>query len=431
MKKVLIISYYWPPAGGIGVLRNLKLVKYFREFGWEPVVYVPSNAHYPYLDEGNFKDIPSNLTVLTHSIIEPFTLFKLISGRKKSESINNIVQVKNKKSSFVDTFGIWVRGNFFIPDARAMWIKPSVKYLSKYIKENKIDTIFTDGPPHTNTYIGYKLSKKFNIPWLADFQDPWTQVDYYKDMKISFMANKKHHKMEQNVFKQAKKITIASPTWKEDLESIGAKNVDVLYYGYDEDDFHTLIKIEDKSEFVIVHAGLLGSDRCPDSFLEQLAQFLKENKEYHIQLKLAGQVDYVVKEKIKEVGLDEVTQYLGTIPRADSLQLVVNADLLLLPLNKADNAKGRIPGKLFEYLRSNNQILAFGPEDSDVAGILKSTNRGICVEYEDSKSCISFLKSCLEKTVELPKDKDRINQYSNRELTQKVACWLDEIITQP
>ncbi len=427
-KKVLIITYYWPPAGGIGVLRNLKLIKYFREFGWEPVVYAPSNAHYPYLDDGNFKDIPKNITIIKRPIREPFKAFKFLSGRKKSESLNNIVQVRTKKPGIMDRLGIWIRGNYFIPDARALWIKPSVRFLKNYLKEHPVDAIFTDGPPHTNTYIACKLSQTLNIPWIADFQDPWTQVDYYKDMKIGKRADRKHKAMEQEVFRTAKKISVASPTWKTELETIGANNVEVLYYGYDEDDFSKRTVNAERTGFTICHAGLLGIDRCPDLFLKMLGELVSINPLVELQLNLPGQVDFGVKEKIRLSGLDARTTYPGTVSRETALDMTMSANVLLLPLNQQSNAKGRIPGKLYEYLRTGLPIVAFGPEDSDVARILNETGRGKCFDYSsrDAAGYVAQLMDDGARTALV--DTTKISHFSNRELTKRVASWLDALI---
>ncbi|MGC9343171.1 MAG: glycosyltransferase, partial [Bacteroidales bacterium] len=236
-KRVLIITYYWPPSGGIGVHRCLKFAKYLRDFGWEPVIFTAKDAQYPVIDESNFKHVPENLEVHSIPIFEPFSLFKKMSGRKPEDSPNP-VYVRDKKRSWIDEFSIWIRGNFFIPDARACWIRPAVRTISRFIKsQGNIDAIFSDGPPHTNTRIAYHLAKKFNIPWVADFQDPWTQVDYYKLLKITPIADRIHSRMEQGVFRQANRITIASPSWAKDLEKIGARDVKVLYYGYDKEDF--------------------------------------------------------------------------------------------------------------------------------------------------------------------------------------------------
>ncbi len=429
MKKVLIISYYWPPSGGIGVHRCLKFAKYLQNFGWEPVIYAPLNAQYAYFDDTNFKHIPENVTVLKRKIFEPFNLFKKVSGRKKTDSANP-VYVRDRKLRKIDRLAIWIRGNLFIPDARCFWIKPSVRYLKKYLKENPVDAIFTDGPPHTNTEIGRRLSEATGVPWLMDFQDPWTQVDYYDMLKIGKLADKKHHKLEQKAFKTAQKITIVSPTWKKDLESIGAKNVDVIVWGYDEEDFLQPAPYLD-SDFSIVHAGQLGFDRRPDTLIRLLGDLKKENSEFgqKLKLKFAGTVDYAIVEMINNAGLKENYLPLGNISRPDAIELTRKAGLLFLPLNIADNAKGRIPGKLFENLRSERPILCLGPTRSDVSNIIAKTNTGSSFEYDDYDNIKKYILQIFEKfqagqNAVAAKD---LEQYTNKNLTGKLASYLNEI----
>jgi len=430
MKKVLIISYYWPPSGGIGVHRCLKFAKYLQDFGWEPIIYAPLNAQYPYFDETNFKHIPENMTVLRRKIFEPFNLFKKLSGRKKSDSANP-VYVRDRKLRKIDNLAIWIRGNFFIPDARCFWIKPSVRYLKKYLKENPVDAIFTDGPPHTNTEIGRRLSEETGIPWLMDFQDPWTQVDYYDMLKIGRRANKNHHKLEQKAFKTAKKTTIVSPTWKKDLESIGAKNVDVIVWGYDEDDFTSKQPTFD-NHFSIVHAGQLGYDRRPDTLIKLLGDLKRDIPEFGkmLKLKFAGTVDYAIVEMIKSAGLEENYFPLGNISRPQAIELTLQAQILLLPLNIADNAKGRIPGKLFENMRAKRPIVCLGPTDSDVAEIITKTNTGRAFEYDNYENLKIHILDLFEKfksKTNIINAKD-LEQYTNRNLTRILAIYLDEMV---
>jgi len=432
-KKVLVITYYWPPAGGIGVHRCLKFVKYLRKYGWEPIVYAPQNAQYPYFDDGNFKDIPENLTTIKRPIVEPFNMFKILSGRGKESSLSNPLFVRDKKKKFVDELAIWIRGNFFIPDARALWIRPSVKYLSEYIKQNNIDAIFSDGPPHTNTVIACKLSKTFGIPWLADFQDPWTQVDYYEHFKLTNWADKRHKKMEQDVFRTAKKITIASPSWKNDIETIGAKNVDVLYWGYDEDDFVNINK-SGNDKFTITHSGLLGLDRSPETFLRVIKKLIEENSIFKekVLLKLIGMVDYSIIEIINNLNLNDYVFMPGNVSRNESLKHLSDSSILLLPLNKAKNAKGRIPGKLFECLRMNIPVLCLGRKDSDSAYIIESTKRGKVFEYDDSLAIEKYVIYLFDLYLKGNKTDSEIDisEYSVDNQTKKLADYLNEIIEE-
>jgi hypothetical protein len=411
------------------VLRCLKIAKYLRDFGWEPIIFTAENAAYQYLDYTNEKDIPEGLEIHKVPIVEPINTFKFFSGRKKNAPLQNITANSSRKKTIIDKLGMWVRGNFFIPDARFMWIKPSVSYLSDYLKNNPVDAIFTDGPPHTNTVIGMRLSQRFGIPWLADFQDPWTQVDYYSELYIGKRADKKHNALEQEVFNTAKKITIASPAWKTDLESIGARNVDVLYYGYDEADFEGFQSIKN-DVFTIVHAGLLGSDRNPIGFFESLGKLIEQHPDLaaNIQIQLAGEVDYSVQQTIEANGLAQVTKYFGMISRQEVLNLYAASSLLLLPVNKAANAKGRIPGKLFELLRTGKPMVVFGPDDGDVKHLVEEKRRGSSFEYMDITSIGMYLEKVLLKSEFENFDPSlSVEEFSNRKLTEKVAHLLDEI----
>ena len=199
MKRVLIISYYWPPSGGAGVQRWLKFVKYLRSFGWEPVVYTPENPEFPETDLSLAKDIPPGLEVIKQPIWEPYDTYKKLLGQKKEDKINAAFLSEKKKNSMLENFSVWVRGNFFIPDARKFWIRPSVKFLLNYLETNPVKAVISTGPPHSMHLIAMALAKKIKLPWLADFRDPWTNIDFYKDLRLSARADARHKKLEKKV----------------------------------------------------------------------------------------------------------------------------------------------------------------------------------------------------------------------------------------
>ncbi|MEL7220944.1 MAG: glycosyltransferase [Bacteroidota bacterium] len=430
-KKVLIITYYWPPAGGITVLRCLKIAKYLRQFGWEPIIYTAENAHYPFLDPSNEKDVPADLTVIRRPIWEPYAIYKKLTGKKKDANVNNVFYVKGEDPGLMHRLSVWIRSNFFIPDARASWIKPSVKFLLNYLQEHPVDAIFSDGPPHTNTRIATIVSQKTGIPWLADFQDPWTQVDYYQLLSLTKWGDKKHHRLEQESFHQAAAMTIVSPTWKKELEEIGARNVHVIPWGYDPDDYQEPTALTDHN-LRLTHIGIMGYDRNPQAFFRVLAQLKTKNHPLvdHISLQLIGQVDYSVKETYEENNLEDQVVVVGSVAREKALAAAGESAVLLLLLNQQDNAKGRIPGKLFEYLALRRPILAFGPTDSDVARILTATQSGICLDYEDEagteQALLRFWEQYQNGSLFQPTQGD-IAPYSIIELTKKIAGLLDEI----
>lgn len=463
MKRVLVITYHWPPSGGVTVLRCLKLVKYLRENGWEPVVFTALDARYPYEDATNFRDIPEGLEVLRVPAWEPSQAFKRFSGRKPTQPLLNITANSDKKQGWRDRLGIWIRGNFFIPDARALWIAPSVKFLIKYLQENPVDAIFTDGPPHSNTVIGLRCAQRLGIPWLADFQDPWTQVDYYGAMRIGRRADRIHRALEQEVFACASRISIASPTWARDLESIGARDVQVFYYGFDEADFADYRPEQVPGQFIVFHGGLLGSDRHPVGMIRALGAKVAADPAWAaaLEIRLAGEVDVSVREAIEQAGLSGQTRFLGMLPRAQILAELGRANVLLLPINRAENAGGRIPGKLFELLRAGKPILYLGPEVGDAKDLVCRGGENGCFGYEDVDGIAGYLGRCWDRAMagaagaagtvaeagaaeagtaaagtaaagtaaEAGAEAARVAAapYSHQVLTRQVAQWLDEI----
>lgn len=435
-KKVLIITYYWPPSGGIGVLRCLKIAKYLRDYGWEPIIFTAKDAHYPSIDPSNEKDIPEGITILKQKIWEPYHIYKFITRKKKEANVNDVLYTKNDKAGIMHRFSVWVRSNFFIPDARALWIKPSVKMLSAYLAKNPVDALFTCGPPHSNTRIATLLKEKLNIPYLADFQDPWTQVDYFNQLILTKWGLAKHQRMEQEAFKAADAMTIVSKAWKKDLESIGAKNVNVVYWGYDPDDFKNIVPTIDK-KFTLSHLGIMGHDRNPTNLFKAIKVLAEEVPGFadDFELRLVGQVDFMVRQSIEEFEVSKYTKFIPSVDRASALQMTCNSNVLLLLLNQQNNVAGRVPGKLFEYLAAKRPMLVIGATKGDVPSIINKTNTGQCFEYEEYqilKDKLSELYRVYRKNEisDLPNSNTDIAKYSHPVTTKQVADILDKITSQ-
>lgn len=429
-KKVLIISYYWPPAGGISVLRSLKIAKHLHSIGWETIVYTVKNAQYPILEPLNEKHVPKGITVLKQPCFEPFDFYKKITRRKKEDTLANVLNANNAKTGLLHNISVWIRANFFIPDARSLWINPSVSYLKKYLEKSKVDAIFSVGPPHTNTLIAASVSKVTNTPWLMDWQDPWTEVDYYKLFPIGNRADKKHKRLEQECLKQASAMTIVSPSWKKDAEKLGAHDVEVVYWGYDSDDFLGLEK-QTTDTFIISHIGLLGEDRISGMFFKAIGELCSENTPFANDAKLMfdGTVSNTIYKHIEANGLTKITTIKNQSPRREALQLALDSTINLSFLNKSENAKGRIPGKLFEYIYANNTILNLGPIDCDVDTILSELGIGKTFEYDDLIGIKQFVEqSYLDWKVnkEHPINLNKIDHYSIQNQFNKI----DRILTK-
>jgi len=381
-KKVLIITYYWPPAGGPGVQRWLKFVKYLPEYGIAPIVYCPENPNYPLLDDNLLKEVSDEITVIKQPIFEPYK-FASIFSKKKTKTIASGL-INTKKQSFVERLLLYVRGNYFIPDARKFWVKPSVSFLEDYIQENKIETIITTGPPHSLHLIGLQLKEKLTINWIADFRDPWTTIGYHNKMKLSVASQQKHKALEKEVLQKADKITVTSPTTKTEFSDITKQPITVITNGYD--DVNSIsIQMDDK--FTLAHIGSLLTGRNPEVLWTSIAELTQENEVFSasFELKLIGAVSDDVLQCIFKCGLENHVNMLGYVSHEEAQVHQRISQILLLIEIDSPETKCIIPGKLFEYLQSHRPILGFGPQDADFKNIIAQTNTGTSFGYATSE----------------------------------------------
>ena len=431
MKKVLIITYYWPPTGGAGVQRWLKFSKYFRQFGWEPVIYTPSNPDFPINDETLLKDIPNDLTVLKTQITEPYDIYRKIMRKKKTETVNQGFLSEGKENTLMQSAMIWVRGNFFIPDARKFWIKPSISYLSDYIIKNKIDAIISTGPPHSMHLIAMGLKQKFNLPWIADFRDPWTQIDFYSQLKLSSFADNKHKKLEHQVLTQADKVVTISPSCGKDLEKLGGRKVDVITNGFDMDDFKFDSDLKLLDGFLFHHIGALNKDRNPYTLWKVLGELCKERSDFKKDLiiKFIGKTDAIAFESLKQNDILDNAQKTDYLTHSEVVKLMAQSPVLLLPLNNTPNNAGVLSGKLFEYLAAKRPIFGIGLPDADAAAILKSTQAGTMVHFDDYEGTKKAVLDLYQKykSNQLSISSSSIDKYSRENCAKHYASLLNEI----
>ncbi|MBI9035406.1 MAG: glycosyltransferase family 4 protein [Bacteroidales bacterium] len=432
MKKVLIITYYWPPSGGSGVQRWLKFVKYLREFGWEPIIYTPENPEFPEMDESLAKDIPEGLEIIGTPIWEPYDLYKKFIGQKKEDKIKTGFLSEKKKNSFTEDIAVWIRGNWFIPDARKFWIKPSVHFLKKYLSENHVDAIISTGPPHSMHMIAYHLHQQIDIPWFADFRDPWTGIDFYHELKLSKWADRQHHKQEKLILENANRICVVGPTMAEDFKAICKRKYDVITNGYDEGDVPAQNEILRSDKFTLVHMGSMTRSRNPVAFWDAIKEIIQENPEMKktLEIRLVGKVDYSVITSYESAGLSHLVNKIEYIPHQQVIGELKRASVLLLLINNSPTAKMILTGKFFEYMAAKRPILCIGPNDGDAAQILKKTAVGINADFDDKEeiksAIIKYYANFMNGEVEI--SSNEIQAYSRKNLTHKLASILDEMI---
>jgi len=425
MHKVLIISYYWPPAGGPGVQRWLKFVKYLPEFDIHPVIYIPENPKYPITDSSLTKEIPENVTIYKSKIFEPYFYAGFLSKKKTKQISSGVISDDNP--SLLEIFLLWIRGNVFIPDARKYWVRPSVRFLTGIIKKEEIDTIITTGPPHSLHLIGLELKKNLDVKWLADFRDPWTSIGYHSKLRLTKASERKHHQLEKEVANGCDKLLVTSNTTKVEFESITTNPVYVITNGYDIPESELPFSALDK-KFTLSHIGSLLTGRNPENLWKVLSEIISENETFRnvFQLNLIGVVGHDVLNSINDNGLKNYSRIKEYVTHEEAVNYQRCSQLLLLVEIDAANTRGIIPGKLFEYLAAKRPILAIGPEHWDGGEIVKRTNSGVVCNYNS----LADLKAVILQWFHLYQQGNlmvssvNIKEYNRRTLTAKLAKLL-------
>ena len=424
-KKVLIITYYWPPSGGSGVQRWLKFSKYLRDFNIEPVIYTVDNPSYPINDTSLESEIPLGLEVLKQPIFEPNSFLSIFGNNKKKESAGFL----NPNPTLLGRFFLYVRANYFIPDARKFWIKPSVKFLSNYLKNNEIEVVITTGPPHSMHIIGLALRDKFKIKWISDFRDPWTEIDYFQQLPLTKKANKKHHQLEQEVLEKSDMVIVVGETMKKKFLKHN-HNIEVLTNGFDS--YENSLTIELDSNFSITHVGLMNADRNPTILWEVLYEISSENIDFknNLRIKFIGKIDDTVIQDIQVFNPKNIVR-IPYLDHEEVRKYQASSQVLLLSINHVPSAKGIITGKIFEYLQAKRPILGIGPEDGDAAAILKKTNAGNIVGFNNKVE----LKAAVLKLYKDFKEEKlfvksiNIEQFHRKNITRQLAQVIKKVVS--
>lgn len=429
MKKILIITYYWPPSGGGGVMRWLKMSKFLPELGWQPVIYTPENPDASVVDESLLKEIHPEITELKTPIWEPYHLFRKLTGQKSDAKFKAGYISEASSGNWKSRLSVFIRGNFLIPDPRKFWIRPSVKYLSEYLAENNIDAMVSTGPPHSMHLIALNLKKKFDIPWIADFRDPWTQIDFYDKLKLTTLADKKHRKLERAVLTAANHVVTVSPGCAAGLEKVSGKKAEIVYNGFDPEDFDFERPPLDEY-FSITHFGAFNRDRNPEALWKALGELAAGNMDFRnaLRIKLIGQTDESVIHSIRQNHLSENTQIIGHLPHREGLVEISKSQVLLLPINNSPFASGILTGKMFEYLALRRPILAIGPTDADFAKIIAQTQSGVVHDFNDSEGMKQSVSEMFRKfrQKELFLSSSSPEEFSRKNLASKFIGLLDK-----
>lgn len=429
----MLITYYWPPAGGGGVQRWLKFCKYLREYGVEPVIYTPSNPDYPAVDESLSEEILIDTEVWTYPIWEPYKLYRVFTGQPADKRIYSGFITDNEKETLSQKISVFIRGNLFIPDARKFWIKPSVKHLTEKLKDKYIDLIISTGPPHSMHLIAEGVAKNTGIPWIADFRDPWTGIDFYEHLRLTKWADRIHHQKERKVLKAADAVVTVSPYCVDHLEHLSDRKVHLITNGYDENDFlgaSTLTKA-----FTVTHVGSVNGDRNPIALWEALEELLEKIPQMRQDLKLnfIGPTDKAVQSTIDSfTHLSKCLHVTQWLDHKDAVVRIRESQVLLLLVNDTPHTRGLLPGKLFEYLAARRPIIGVGPENGDAAKLIHQSRGGDVIEFQDKQRIKEkfeqYYNQYLDGSLAKPVESQNVEQYGRKSLGKSYATLVKEIL---
>ncbi len=419
MKKVLIITYYWPPAGGPGVQRVLKFAKYLPQFGWEPVILTVENGNYPAIDNDLLDEIPNDLKIYKTKTLEPFVLYNKFRGKNKKEAVDTFTITKSRKS-FKEKISNLIRTYFFIPDARKGWKHYAIKEGIKIINNENIDLIFSSSPPHSLQLIARKIASKAKLPWVADFRDPWSTAFWLDATQKKGLPLKLNIRKEKSVLNNLSYFTTVSQGFlnrykknRSDLESLSS----IIYNGYDDQDFSTNESGENK-RFTIRYVGTLAQTQSPDALFEALRNFKMEE----ISFELWGKFESSIAESAKNHGVDHLVKFFPYVKHKKAVALMQSADMLLLVIPKI-NYEGILTGKLYEYIATRRPIIGLGPDDSEVKGIINSLPNGAYFSKPEK------IESYLRKTMKF-KETNRTTITSEMSIEKFSRKYSTQLLSQ-
>tara|TARA_Y100000766_G_scaffold275064_1_gene277691 strand:+ start:1111 stop:2403 length:1293 start_codon:yes stop_codon:yes gene_type:complete len=428
MKKVLIITYYWPPGSGPGVQRFLKFSKYFREFGWEPVILTVDNGSYPSIDQSLEEDIPNCLHIYRSKSFEPFRWYNILKGKSLKNA--SVGAIGLQSPSFFQRIALYVRANFFIPDARVGWNRFAIRKARTIFKEHKIDAIISTGPPHSSHLIANTLKNVYNKTWIADLRDPWTTVFYNAYFPRNKKTKKKDKQLEDLVLKNADSVSVVSQGMYDEF-SDRVNDVSLIYNGFDDDDFKGLKKVKD-DKFTIAYVGNFKPNQNVVLVWECLKELCDKNTQFKtdLNISLTGNIDSSVVNSLNENGLKEQLSIESFAAHHTAVQRMLNASLLLFIIPVSERNHLIITGKLFEYLATGNPILAIGPINGNASALLSDSKRDRMLEYNDKDNILLQIESAYTcwKNNNTPKfTLNDLERFTRKVLTEKLANKLNEL----
>ena len=422
-KKVLIISYYWPPAGGPGVQRWMKFVKYLPEYNIKPILYIPENPNYPIYDYSLNDEVSEKLEIIKNPITE---ISNIISNSKSLNLIRSGNIPNPKEQSLFQRLLFFIRGNLFIPDMKILWKNKSIDFIENYLSKTKIDVVITTGPPHSLHLIGYELKKRLNIKWISDFRDPWVNLNYLNRFHLLPSVKRRHKKLRDKVLINSNSVIVTSEKLKKLYKEI-APNIFKITNGYDYE--YSTVNID--SKFSISHIGSLYPERNPKYLWDIIDEICINNEEFrsNLQINFIGNTSEKIIKYLSNKTFKSCVKFFDYVDYKRAIEFMCSSQILLMVEVNDNDSSYAIPGKLFDYLNSKRPIIAIGPDNSEVNQILYDTNAGKFFNYNESINLKLHIENLYNQYEmgSISYDAKNISIYRRKNLTEELSKIINKV----
>ncbi len=439
MKNCLFVTYYFPPAGGPGVQRVLKHIQYLPEFGWNPIVLIPSAPQYQAYDHSLMAGIPSGCIVEHAPIWEPHTLYKRFMGKRTHESIDvNVIKKDDQTRTFKEAFAEFVRASLFIPDARIGWRLPAVQKARALVRQYDIQAVVSSSPPYTCSLIAHDIKKKCGIPWVAEFRDPWT--NFLTTPKRWWLPAMIDRAMERTVFHAANAVECA---WQGIIEDALTKYPELprkkfhhIPNGFDAVDFAEYAQQDSVPNdcFTLTYTGSMYGRRNPQALLSALELLVERGvlTPSDVRFVVVGRWGHDVDAMMTASSFAESIVRVGYVPHKESIAELFRADVLVLIVDEAKESEHIVPGKVYEYIGTQKPVLAIGPERSAIGDLLRETQAGLIAHQSDITALANAVETmyrawCAKAEITHP-DINAIMRYERRSSAKMLAELLDGVL---
>lgn len=426
MKKVLVITYYWPPSGGPGIQRIIKFIRYFPSLGWQPIVLTVEKGDYPAIDETLVHKIPPECLVYRTPVWEPYDIYRKLTGKSKSEKIPTYVLNPSQQDSLPEKLAKWIRAKFFIPDARIGWFPYAIRKGVEIITRENIDIIYSSSPPHTVQLIAKYLAKKTNVKWVADFRDPWSEAFWVAELQKEGLVKKINIALEKSVLRQANAVTTVTDAIRDMLSHKVANRYEIIHNGF-EQLFNQPVKSQ---RFIILFFGYLNKYQNWEPLCQAVAR-LPDAIRTNVELRFIGKVFEDFKSSFQKYQhLNLVFQ--DYLPHQELMEFAQQASILFRPLSTMAYASGAIGAKMFDYLALRKPILAIGEKDSVVGEVLHETQSGEIFETHEIENIANYIKTIYQQWEKygyvILEEHPHLERYRTETNVQKLVDLFEEVL---